>query len=213
MQKCILSAKGKLSPFSFQRGICQGCALSGMLYNVSVEPLLALLRTSVFGVSLKKTPKSSFQLMLIFVLPSQIKKMFVRSLVVLPSLSSLLLQGYGTVTEHWICSQGLIGIIVAFLVGLRPPSSSLPVLPGGMQCSCEGFKYFGLFLGIEAYQQKNWENFLEQIKLKLARWKRLHHLLSLKTRVTIINNLVVPYMGCFTVMVISGILYPCMLNS
>ena len=33
-----------------------------------------------------------------------------------------------------------------------------------MQCSCEGFKYFCLFLGIEAYEQKNWENFLEQIK-------------------------------------------------
>ena len=113
VQKCILSAEGKLSPFSFQRGICQGCALSGMLYNVSVEPLLALFRTSVRSLSLKKTPKSSFQLMLmIFVLPSQIKKMFVRSLVVLPSLSSLLLQGYGTVTEHWNCSQGLIGIIV-----------------------------------------------------------------------------------------------------
>ena len=82
---------------------------------------------------------------------------------------------------------------VAFWVGPRSPSSSLPVLPGGIQWSSEGFKYLGLFLGIEAYEQKNWENFLEKIKLKLARWRRLYQLLSLKTRVSIINNLVVPF--------------------
>ena len=51
---------------------------------------------------------------------------------------------------------------VAFWVGPRLPSSFLPVLPGGIQWSSEGFKYLGLFLGIEAYEQKNWENFLEK---------------------------------------------------
>ena len=82
---------------------------------------------------------------------------------------------------------------VAFWVGPRSPSSSLSVLPGVMQWSSEGFKYLGLFLEIEAYEQKNWENFPEKIKFQLARWKRLHHLLSLQTWVTIIYNMVVPF--------------------
>ena len=194
VQKCILSAEGKLSPFSFQRGIRQGCALSGMLYNLSVEPLLALLRTSVFGASLSKNSKvvvSAYADDICVAVSNQKDVCEVsRCLTQLELASAARLRNcYGTLE---LLSRVNWNNSVAFLVGLRPPSLSLPVLPGGMQCSCEGFKYFGLFLGIEAYEQKNWENFLEQIKLKLARWKRLHHLLSLKTWVTIINNLVVP---------------------
>ena len=55
---CLLKVNNSLCyPFPFQRGILQGCALSGMLYNLSVEPLLVLLRNSMLGVSLSQNSK------------------------------------------------------------------------------------------------------------------------------------------------------------
>jgi len=38
------------SPIRMQRGIRQGCPLSGQLYALAVEPLLCLLRKNVSGV-------------------------------------------------------------------------------------------------------------------------------------------------------------------
>ena len=55
---CLLKVNNSLChSFPFQRGICQGCPLSGMLYTLSVEPLLTLLRASMSGVSLADNSK------------------------------------------------------------------------------------------------------------------------------------------------------------
>lgn len=49
----ILKVNGGLSgPFKVQRGIRQGCSLSGTLYSLAAEPLLHNLRRSLSGVSL-----------------------------------------------------------------------------------------------------------------------------------------------------------------
>ena len=54
---CLLKVNNTLChPFPFQCGIRQGCPLSGMLYTLSVEPQLALLRTSLSGLSLSNSP-------------------------------------------------------------------------------------------------------------------------------------------------------------
>uniref|UniRef100_A0AAV2MGX3 Reverse transcriptase domain-containing protein n=1 Tax=Knipowitschia caucasica TaxID=637954 RepID=A0AAV2MGX3_KNICA len=49
----VLKVNGGLSaPFSVGRGIRQGCSLSGMLYSLSIEPLLHRLRADLQGVLL-----------------------------------------------------------------------------------------------------------------------------------------------------------------
>ena len=49
----VLKINGVLSaPFQVQRGIRQGCALSGMLYSLAFEPLLHKLRSVLKGVIL-----------------------------------------------------------------------------------------------------------------------------------------------------------------
>ncbi len=46
----ILKVNGGLcSPFKIQRGIRQGCAFSGMLYSIALEPMLNRIRVELDG--------------------------------------------------------------------------------------------------------------------------------------------------------------------
>ncbi len=50
----ILKINGDLcSPFKVLRGVRQGCALSGMLYTLTIEPLLNKLRADVWITDFK----------------------------------------------------------------------------------------------------------------------------------------------------------------
>ena len=49
--QCVVKVGGGLScPVKVQRGIRQGCPISGQLYSLAVEPLLAMLRTKLSGI-------------------------------------------------------------------------------------------------------------------------------------------------------------------
>lgn len=55
----VLKINGGLSaPFQVQRGIRQGCALSGMLYSLSIEPMLCKIRSSTEGLLLPHCPQN-----------------------------------------------------------------------------------------------------------------------------------------------------------
>ncbi|KAJ3609390.1 hypothetical protein NHX12_023913 [Muraenolepis orangiensis] len=49
---------GLCAPFKVGRGIGQGCALSGMLYTISVEPVLKKIRTTLNGLPVPGVEKS-----------------------------------------------------------------------------------------------------------------------------------------------------------
>lgn len=50
---CMIKIDGGLSqPLSVQRGIRQGCPLSGQLYALAIEPLLSCLRARLTGFQL-----------------------------------------------------------------------------------------------------------------------------------------------------------------
>ena len=55
----FLKINGGLSAlFEIQRGVRQGCSLSGMLYLVAIEPLLHKLRAKLTGVRFPQCPMS-----------------------------------------------------------------------------------------------------------------------------------------------------------
>ncbi|KAF7647898.1 hypothetical protein LDENG_00165020 [Lucifuga dentata] len=55
----VMKINGGLStPFKVKRGIRQGCALSGMLYAISIEPLLCKLQSSIDGLLLPQCAKN-----------------------------------------------------------------------------------------------------------------------------------------------------------
>lgn len=50
----VLRVNGGLSaPFTIERGIRQGCAMSGMLYFVAIEPMLCQVGKQLTGVKLR----------------------------------------------------------------------------------------------------------------------------------------------------------------
>ncbi|KAK3537057.1 hypothetical protein QTP70_000278 [Hemibagrus guttatus] len=60
-----------------------------------------------------------------------------------------------------------------------------PTLPGGLAWKRGGFKY----LGVNEFLNKNWEGFVEHVKGRLSRWKRLVPKMSYRGRTLVINNL------------------------
>ena len=55
----ILKINGSLTrPFSVSRGIRQGCGLSGLLYAISIEPLLVMLRARLGTIAAPGIPQA-----------------------------------------------------------------------------------------------------------------------------------------------------------
>uniref|UniRef100_A0A3Q3F5N5 Reverse transcriptase domain-containing protein n=2 Tax=Labrus bergylta TaxID=56723 RepID=A0A3Q3F5N5_9LABR len=175
----VLKINGGLSaPFSVQRGVRQGCSLSGMLYSLAIEPLLHRLRSGLSGVRFPAS-EVSFKLsayaddVIIFVNQQRDIDVLKETVILFGSISSA--------KVNWLKSE-------AVMVGekLRGRLS----LPGGLFWKSGGFKYLGVFLGNETFVSKNWEGVLEKVKGRLDKWRWLLPKMSFKGRVLVANNLV-----------------------
>lgn len=174
----VLKINGGLSaPFKVQRGIRQGCPLSGMLYSLAIEPLLHQLRTGLSGFNVPSSDSifklSAYADDLIIAVKNQSDINFLTETV--RDFSEI-----SSAKVNWEKSEAL-------WVGDEPRGI---ILPGGLTWKRGGIKYLGVYLGDQNTVDKNWENVLEKVEGRLKKWKCLFPKMSFKGRVLIINNLV-----------------------
>uniref|UniRef100_A0A3B5PV23 Reverse transcriptase domain-containing protein n=1 Tax=Xiphophorus maculatus TaxID=8083 RepID=A0A3B5PV23_XIPMA len=175
----VLKINGSLcAPFRVCRGVRQGCALSGMLYALSLEPLLLKIRSEIHGLVLpgfnNKLILSAYADDVVVFIKDQHD---VNILIEIIEKFSVL----SAAKVNW-------GKTVALAVGEWP--GGLPVLPQRLQWKRDGFKYLGVFLGGKDTVKRNWEDLEQKIQNKLAKWKWLHKQMSYRGRVLVLNNLV-----------------------
>ncbi len=175
----ILKINGDLcSPFKVLRGVRQGCAFSGMLYTLAIEPLLNKLRIDMCGLQ------------------------------ILNCVEAVKLSAYADDVVVLISNQNYVNVMLQTLDDFRNVSSAKvnwqkseaiivgnwlngePILPAGLKWIRDSFKYLGVFLGNENAVKKFFEGALEKVKGRLDKWNFLVPKMSYKGRILIINNLV-----------------------
>ncbi len=175
----VLKINGGLSaPFRVQRGVRQGCSLSGMLYSLAIEPFLHKLRSLLSGFSFPGC-KNCFKLsayaddVIVLVKNQRDIDVLNETVVSFGKLSSAKVNWRKS--EALAVGEGLINRLV---------------LPGGLVWKRGGLKYLGVHLGDETFSSKNWDCLLEKVEGRLKKWKWILPKLSFKGWILIINNLV-----------------------
>ncbi|KAL7838647.1 hypothetical protein AOLI_G00270510 [Acnodon oligacanthus] len=175
---CLVKVGGGLvRPIKLERGVRQGCAVSGQLFSLAIEPLLGLIRKRVKGVSIQGSPCVSVSAY------ADDVSVFVSNRVDVQELEDCLqtCSAASSAKVNW-------GKSGALLCG--PWSSTeAPRLPGSLLWNKTGLKVLGIHFGSAEAVRKNWECALMQMLEKLAKWTWLLSQLSYRGRVLIINNL------------------------
>jgi len=175
---CMVKIAGGLSfPIKVQRGIRQGCPLSGLLYSIAIEPLLCRLRRELKGLNVDAFFHQQIKLsayaddVTVLIRDQNDVKVLEKALVCYNKACSA--------KVNWGKSDAL-------WCGQEPQS---PSLPGDLKWGRAGFKYLGVFLGTEDFRKKNWEGLLEKVCVRLSHWKWVLPQLSYRGRVLVCNNL------------------------
>ncbi len=175
----MLKVNGGLSaPFNISRGIRQGCALSGMLYSLAIEPMLAKLRNKIVGL-LSHCSDLQHQV-----------SAYADDVMVLINSQKDIDNLVSVVKDFGLISSARVNWEKSDALAIGKWEEGLPKLPGHMIWKRGGNKYLGVFLGDEVAQQKNWEGVVEKIEGRLKKWSWIHPKMSFRGRVLVINNLV-----------------------
>uniref|UniRef100_A0A3B3HMN0 Reverse transcriptase domain-containing protein n=1 Tax=Oryzias latipes TaxID=8090 RepID=A0A3B3HMN0_ORYLA len=175
----VLKVNGGLcAPFRVGRGIRQGCALSGMLYALSLEPLLHKIRKSIEGLCLPGFQRNIVLSayaddVIVFVQNQADVNVLVDAIHAFSKLSSARVNWHKT---------------AALAVGQW--LDALPTLPSNVTWKKDGLKYLGVFLGGPVTVKKNWEDVVHKLEGKMNKWRWLLPQMSFRGRVLVINNLV-----------------------
>lgn len=178
----LVKVGGSLTPpFPFEKGIRQGCPLSGLLYSIAIEPLLHTLRNRL-GESGLHTPCS----------PSE-KPVVVSAYADDITIFITRDRDFGTVEGVYkLYSQASAARLnLAKSQGLWAGSwVSRRDRPLDFAWNNEGLVFLGVRLGnSNHYVQQNWQECRQRIDRCLSSWKRLACKMSLKGRVLVANQL------------------------
>lgn len=144
----MLKINGILTrPFPVHRGVRQGCSLSGLLYIISIEPLLIVLREKLQGISvLNPNISETTTVRLIAYVTNNVT---VRSQENIFQLSKHLdyFQKASSARVNWNKTEAL-------LFGQWQEEAS-PHLPQQCHWNTEGLKILGIFFGTPQFMMKN----------------------------------------------------------
>uniref|UniRef100_A0AAQ6ILA1 Reverse transcriptase domain-containing protein n=1 Tax=Anabas testudineus TaxID=64144 RepID=A0AAQ6ILA1_ANATE len=175
----VLKVNGELSaPFKVQRGIRQGCSLSGMLYALSIEPLLCQVRSSISGLVLPNCTAHP------------VLSAYADDVVVLVKSQTEIRTLEDIVTAFGNVSSAKVNWHKSAALAVGRWRGGLPTLPGGLTWQRGEFKYLGVHLGNEESVNRNWAGVVEKVEGRLQKWRWLLPQMSYRGRALVINNLV-----------------------
>ncbi len=177
----MLKINGSLTrPFSVTRGIRQGCALSGLLYAISIEPLLVSLRRELSGFNISSGP--SVDSVKLTAYADDVTIIIKDSDDVKRLISSL--NKYQQASSARINWEKCASLLVGDWQGAGPPK-----LPQQCSWARDGFRILGLYFGTNSYTEKNWEGLGDKVVLRIQKWRWILPHLSFRGRCLVINNL------------------------
>ena len=175
----VLKLNGSLcAPFRVHRGVRQGCAMSGMLYALSLEPLLHKLRSSLHGLVLP-----GFNENMILSAYADDVVVFIKD----QRDADLLIN---IVNDFSTASAARVNWKKSEALAVGDWRGGLPVFSQDLKWRKDGFKYLGIYVGTKRVVEKNWETVTEKIEKKLSKWRWLLPQMSMRGRVLVLNNLV-----------------------
>ena len=168
------------SPFQFQRGIRQGCSLSGQLYAICLEPLLHKLRSDE-GLSGLKLPLSGGKKACLSAYADDLNTLLTSDRDF--DRLSFWLDIYQKSSNSKVNLQKTEGL----WVGKWKNRSDCPM---DLKWNNKGLKVLGTFVGnTKDFYKQNWEGMEDEISIKLDKWKPFARGLSLRGRTLVINLL------------------------
>lgn len=175
----VLKINGGLSaPFEIGRGIRQGCALSGMLYSLAIEPMLNKLRSCIEGFKLGNVHSVQHQI-----------SAYLDDVMILINGKKYVINLESTVNEFGVISAARVNWEKSDAMIRGKWKNGFPILPGGLNWKKGGLKYLGVYLEVSV-QQKNWDGIIEKMEGRLKKWRLIHSQMSFRGRVLILNNLI-----------------------
>lgn len=167
------------SPFSFSKGIRQGCPLSGLLYTIAIEPFLNSLRNELQGQSFALPNSTNFCAVSAY---ADDVSIFITSDSGFKAIEEIydLYSRASAASLNLQKSQGL-------WVGQWTKRSDTPL---GFKWNSQGLLFLGVHIGnTHTHTQQNWNNCKDKLSKTFSKWMFLSSSLSLKGKVLIANQL------------------------
>ena len=179
-QSMVKVGNSLTSPFPFEKGIRQGCPLSGLLYSIAIEPFLHTLRAKLSDSGLL-LPCTSSKSVVVSAYADDVT-IFVtrdRDFEIVESVYDL----YSRASAARLNRQKTQGLWVGSWTDRKDT-------PLGYNWTSEGLVFLGVHLGnSNLFVQQNWAICRLKVDKCLSNWKRLSRMMSFKGRVLIANQL------------------------